>query len=162
MALRSVKSQEHFRVIWLGKSGLREGPHELPRATETDGSNADIRWTGPLPHPDVSRVMAACDLFALPFTDGVSTKRGTLAAALLHGLPIITTRGRQVDGMFVHRENIYLVPRGDVRAFADGLRELARRPELRTRLALGARALHDAWFSWDTIARQVARSAERA
>jgi glycosyltransferase involved in cell wall biosynthesis len=161
-AIRQLQRQHTFKVVWLGKSGLREqlltGAHEGARPNK---GSCDIIWTGPLPHPEVSRTMAACDLFVLPFADGISTKRGSLAAALLHGLPVLTTRGERLDDMFVHGENVYLVPSGDERAFADGLLELAYCPELRTRLARGAKALHDARFGWEVIARQVARSAEK-
>jgi len=103
--------------------------------------------------------MAACDLFVLPYIDGISSKRTTLAAALLHGLPVLATRGKRLDGMFVHGENIYLVPLGDDEAFAHGRLGLGRRPELRPRLAHGARALHDARFAWEVVAEQVARYA---
>ena len=150
--------------MWLGKSGLhpeRGAGWQQGNQSPGEGSG-DIIWTGPLPHPDVSRLMAACDLFVLPYIDGISSKRTTLAAALLHGLPVLATRGKRLDGMFVHGENIYLVPLGDAQAFADGLMELGRFPELRTRLAHGARALHDARFAWDVIAEQVARSAGAA
>ncbi len=162
-AFGNVKREQSMKLVWLGKSGLhferRAGLHE---ARGVDDGGGGIIWTGSLPHPEISRIMSACDLFVLPFTDGVSMKRGTLAAALLHGLPILTTRGKRLDDIFVHGENIYLVPRGDADAFADGLLELARCPRLRDRLARGARTLHDAHFAWDVIARQVARVVEGA
>jgi glycosyltransferase involved in cell wall biosynthesis len=160
-AFEKVKSERSLTLVCLGKSGLRpERRAGSQKGNQSAGEGSgDIIWTGPLPHPEVSRLMATCDVFVLPYLDGISSRRTTLAAALLHGLPVLTTRGKQADAMFVHRENIYLVPLGDAQAFADGLMELARCPELRTRLALGARALHAARFSWHTIARQVVRLA---
>jgi glycosyltransferase involved in cell wall biosynthesis len=98
----------------------------------------------------------------LALSDGISTKRGSLAAGLLHGLPIIATRGERVDSTFVHGENVYLVPVGDEHALSCALRELAASPELRARLARGARLLHERVFHWDVIARQVASVASVA
>jgi glycosyltransferase involved in cell wall biosynthesis len=144
-AIKMVRRRHTLGIVWLGKSGAG-GP----------GLSDDrITWTGPLPHPEVSRIMSACDVFVLPFSDGVSTKRGTLAAALLHELPIVTTRGNSIDEIFLHGDNLYLVPVGDSEALARGLLEVADSADLRTRLARGARVLHSQHFAWDVIARQV-------
>ncbi len=159
--VRRAHPKHSLKLVWLGESGLCvERRTESRRVTQTHTDGGDVIWTGPLPHPEISRTMSACDLFVLPFTDGISTKRGTLAAALLHGLPVLTTRGKRLDDVFVHGENIYLAPLGDEQAFGERLLELARRSELRTRLAKGGRVLHDAHFRWDLIAKQVARLAE--
>lgn len=156
-ALQELRHERPVKLVWLGKSGFgAEKWRSLQQAIQTTKPSLAIIWTGMLPHPEVSRMMAACDLFVLPFTDGVSTKRGTLPAALLHELPVLTTRGIRVDDVFVHRQNMYLVPVGEAQAFTNGLLELARCPELRLNMAQGALALHDAHFAWDVIARQVA------
>jgi glycosyltransferase involved in cell wall biosynthesis len=144
-ALEAVPTRYPLKVVWLGRSGVSESRMRSDRIT----------WTGPLPHPEISRIMSACDIFVLPFTDGISTKRGTLAAALLHELPVVATRGERVDGVFVHGDNTYLVPSGDSKALAQGLVELARSAELRARLASGAGALHRRHFAWGIIAGQV-------
>lgn len=77
-------------------------------------------------------------------------------AALLHGLPVVTTRGEYLDNRFVDGENMYLVPPGDSEKLADAFVELSSHPSLRERLAQGAKALYHAHFSWDAIASQVA------
>jgi glycosyltransferase involved in cell wall biosynthesis len=161
-ALSKLREVESLKLVWLGKSGFHaDVPTGRDYAARFIEDDKDIIWTGPLPHPEVSRMMSACDLFVLPLTDGISTKRGTLAAALQHGLPILTTRGKRLDDLFVQRENIYLVPQGDFRAFAEGLTELARGSDLRDRLALGARRLYEDHFSWEVIAARVAALCDR-
>lgn len=155
-AVGRVNLKHSLKLVWLGESGLSVERRTEFRATQSHSDGGDAIWTGPLPHPEISRIMSACDLFVLPFTDGISTRRGTLAAALLHGLPVLTTRGKFLDEVFVHGENVYLTPLGDAQALAEGLFELARCTALRHRLARGARVLHDAHFGWDVIARQVA------
>jgi glycosyltransferase involved in cell wall biosynthesis len=158
--VEKLQREHSLKLVWLGMSGIQPmGRAGSPKASE---AAVDIVWTGPRPHPEISRTMAACDLFVLPFKDGVSTKRGTLAAALLHELPIIATRGERLDDIFVHRHNIYLIPLVGVGALSEGLSELARWPELRTRLSRGARTLHDERFAWNVIAREVVRLADSA
>lgn len=152
-AVRNVKKKCPLKVVWIGNTG----PRTRPLANDDN-----IIWTGPLPHPEVSRLMTACDVFAYPFTDGISTKRSSLAAALSHGLPILATRGATLDDLFVHRENVYLVSQGDTQGFEDGLQELALHPELRDRLSRGGRALHDRHFAWHTIAEQLLKSLNAA
>lgn len=157
--LRRLKREQAVKLVWLGASGLQgERWARLQQATLAAELGQDIMWTGPLSHPEVSQIMSASDFFVLPLTDGVSTKRGTLAAALLHGLPILTTKGKRVDDVFVHRQNIYLVPSGNAQTFADGMVELARCPDLRAHIAAGARALYETTFTWEVIARQVSRA----
>jgi len=156
-AVRALGREQPCKLIWVGKSRADEpSSGQITRSFLDDG---DIVWTGPLPHPEVSRIMTACHLFVLPFTDGVSTRRSTVAAALLHGLPLLTTRGKRLDEMFLHCENLYVVPVGDAHGFARGLLELARCPTLRARLAQCGRVLHDSRFAWGEIARQVAHHA---
>jgi glycosyltransferase involved in cell wall biosynthesis len=152
-AFRKLEEERPARLVWVGNAGSRE-----PVDNATLRGTSDVVWTGALPHPEVSQIMSACDVFVLPFKGGVSTKRGSLAAALLHELPVLTTRRGSLDAMFAHRDNIYLVPLGDSDALADGLLELGRDSELRRRLARGARALHEARFAWDVLAKRIARS----
>jgi glycosyltransferase involved in cell wall biosynthesis len=116
----------------------------------------DVTWTGHLPHSEVSKLLSVCDLMILPFLGGVSTRRTSAVTALQHGLPLLTTRGIGQEPWFVHGKNAYTVPAGDGPALAQGLVDLARKPELRAQLAEGARALFRASFAWDVIAQRVA------
>ncbi len=159
--LRELKQRQSVKLIWLGASGLTQGQWAtIAPISHGNDLGPDVLPTGHLSHPEISRMMSACDLLVLLFRDGVSTKRGTVAAALLHGLPILTTKGKLVDDLFVHGENVYLVPAGNAEAFSQGLRELARHPDLRARLGRGARTLYDSHFDWDVIAHQVVRVAQ--
>src|SRR2546421_411107 len=76
-AVEKLKRERPLSLVWLGKSGLhpeRGAGWQQGNQSPGEGSR-DIIWTGPLPHPDVSRLMAACDLFVLPYIDGISSKR---------------------------------------------------------------------------------------
>ena len=117
------------------------------------GLGRRLSWTGFVAPQEVSASFAAADLCVLPFRDGVSLLHGTLHAALVHGMPILTTSPRVSLPELTHGENIYLVPREDPVRLAEAMVDLARRPKLRQRLAAGARALSGT-FRWDRIATQ--------
>ena len=122
------------------------------------------RWTGRLSPQDTSIALQSLDVCILPYLDGASFRRGTLMAALAHGLPLITTTPalastagpRLIDG-----ENCRLVPPGDVGALALAIEELAGSPSLRERLAQGALTLARS-FTWEEIARRTVALYERA
>ncbi len=129
---------------------------------DIDGS---VRWTGQLSPEDTSRALQSLDACVLPYEDGASFRRGTLMAALAHGLPIITTRpsrrpAGEASRCLSDRENCLLVPPGDVGALAEAIQELANSPSLRERLARGARDLSKQ-FTWERIARKTLDAYER-
>jgi polysaccharide biosynthesis protein PslF len=125
--------------------------------------------TGYLPPPDLSATLLACDVIALPFSDGASARRGTLMAALAHGLPIVSTLparrsalpgppafwlGTGPGGLAVRDgESILLVPPDDPAALTAALARLAEAPELRAHLAAGARAVA-ARIAWPALAAE--------
>lgn len=161
--LNRVKRLGPARLVWIGG-----GTPDRQRAIRIDQAvqelrlrSTDVQWRGFVPHVEASRILGACDVAVLPFIDGVSTRRTSAVSALQHGLPLLTTRGTSLEPLFVHGENVYLVPTRDRQALGDGLEELARKPDLRARLAGGARELYKRYFGWDVIASQVARLAER-
>lgn len=155
---RLIGSGRSARLVFVG--GVRAGgPSEYERAVTARIAAATLERmvvrTGYGSAEETSAYLQALDCIALPFADGACYRHGTLAAAIAHGLPILTTRPvptpelglpRLVDG-----ESALLVPPGDERALANGLMALADDAALRARLAAGARALA-ATFAWETIA----------
>lgn len=115
-----------------------------------------VRWTGFLEPEEVSGSFLAADLCVLPFRDGLSFLHGTLHAALVHGMPILTTQPRVTLPELAHGENIYLVPRDDPAALAHAILDLAGAPALRRRLGEGASAL-SMQFRWPALAADTLR-----
>lgn len=163
-ALQQLKKRGPAKLVWIG--GGNPNPQQtlsIEQALRDHGLDGnDVEWTGALRHPEVSRLLSACDVMILPFVDGVSTRRTSAVSALQHGLPLLTTRGASLQPWFVQGENVYLSPTGDRQGLADGLVELARRPDLRARLAQGGRRLYETYFGWDVIAQQVSGLAEHS
>ena len=118
----------------------------------------DIRVVAPgfLESADVSRHLAAADIYLAPFIDGVSTRRTTLIAALQHGLPVVGTDGPLTDPMLRDvAAGVVLVPVGDPAAFARAVLNLADHDTTRAKQATEARALYERQFDWARISSQL-------
>lgn len=115
------------------------------------GLGARVHWTGYVPAEEVSASFLACDLCVLPYRDGVSFLHGTFHAALVHGMPIVTTQSRVTLPELANGENILLVPPEDPQALAGAIRQLASEPDLCHKLGAGSKTLSEQ-FRWDKIA----------
>ena len=177
---------EQVRLLVIGGTATRPEDRayaaEVERQIDSLGLRQRVVVTGHCDATQVSAHLLAADLAALPFADGASFRRGSLLAALAHGMPTITTNdegrttndeGRTTndDGRWTmddgptpdsrlpttHRleegENVLLIPPGDAGALARAMAQLAGDAPLRTRLSAGGRALA-ANFSWEAIAER--------
>ncbi|MBK9942888.1 MAG: glycosyltransferase [Kouleothrix sp.] len=63
----------------------------IERQIAERGLGTRVQRTGHCAPAEVSAYLLAADIAALPFSDGASFRRGSLLAALAHGLPVITT-----------------------------------------------------------------------
>ncbi len=150
----------------IGASDLTNVAYEqrILELIEDRGLQDVVRFTGYLPPSEVSASLAASDICVLPFRDGASFRRGSLMAALAHGLPIVTTdfpdgSGTRTEDAFsrlprlVHRESCLLVAPADEKALVGAIMELADSPQLRKKLSEGALGLARS-FAWERIARE--------
>lgn len=75
---------------------------------------------GVLAAEEVGERLMACDVFLAPFIDGLSTRRGSVVAALQHGVPVVSTSRGWTDAALRGREGIELVPvEAGIAAFAE-------------------------------------------
>ncbi len=134
-ALKHVSAKGHkVKMLFVGAihPDAQAGMIELARSMALE---ARVLWTGFSPAEDVSAYLSSADIGVFPYPDGVSEKRGTLLAAMCHGLPLVTTHKGHVSSMFIQRENILLVPVGDHKQMAEAIEELIVDEELRNRLS---------------------------
>ncbi len=115
-----------------------------------------ILWTGYTPAREVSANFLAADICVLPYSDGVSFRRGSFMAALAHGLPIVSTQPHMLIPALADGDNIFLIPAEDPQAAADALETLITKPALRARLSSGALDLAKS-FTWERIAAQTSQ-----
>ena len=150
----------HVRLILIG--GEAAAPQDqayaekLRMRIQSSPLQQRVYITGHCSAEDVSAHLLAADLAVLPFKDGASFRRGSLLAALAHGLPTITTQPRSIPELrpqLIDDQNVVLVPINNAAALASAISGLALEPARRMRLAEGARQLA-AYFSWHDIAEQ--------
>ncbi len=149
---------------------LEQVKHEI-RELKLDGR---VMWTDYMPAEQVSAHFYASDICVLPYRDGASFRRGSIMAALAHGMPIITTRPAvvpqiQFAGKTMTRDeemeladipklpelrdgdNVLLVPPDDPQAVILAVTRLQTSPGLVSQLSSNARILARE-FSWEKIA----------
>ena len=119
------------------------------------GLGERVHWTGYACHEEVSAALLATDVCVLPYRDGVSFRRGTLHACMIHGCAVVTTRPAVPLPEVRDGENMLLVSPRDPDALAEAVVRLAADPGLRSRLEAGVVELA-ATFVWERIARQTA------
>lgn len=180
-ALRLLKDEGRrcgYKLLMLGQgsgdSSVTHDDHEQHlRCLARDlGLEADIVWAGYLPPEEISACLLSADVGVFPFREGASLRRGSLVAALAHGLPVVTTCGlptRPVNQLrfprLVDTDNVLTARPGDPQSVAAAIRRLAGDGALREHLSLRAREMVDL-LSWDRIAGTLldyyqARLAER-
>jgi glycosyltransferase involved in cell wall biosynthesis len=109
-----------------------------------------ITVTGYCPPDEVSNYLKNTMICVLPFTDGVSMRRGTFIAALQHGLPVVTTFGKEVPDVLKNWENVILTPVGDSQAMSQAILKLIHNHDLINKISVNARKLGE-YFSWERI-----------
>lgn len=109
--------------------------------------------TGPLESREVSTWLCACDVAALPYDEGLSTRRGTFMVATAHGLPVVTTKPRRPDLLEIRDGEVAFIAAGDARALALKLARVRNDSVYRAELESGARAVAQR-YSWRRIARR--------
>jgi polysaccharide biosynthesis protein PslF len=126
-------------------------PEELRRLAVALGVARRLTWTGYYASDSdiASRYLAAADVAVLPFGAGAYLNNSSIAAAAVHALPIVTTRGSDVEEAFRDGQNLLFVPPGDAPALAEAIRAVRGDAVLRERLRTGAADLAATWFSWE-------------
>lgn len=111
---------------------------------------------GHLDEEAISRHLAAADIYLAPFTDGVSTRRTTLMAALQHGLSVVGTDGHNTDDLLRRSTMCMRLTRVDDRdAFSRTVCDLADSPEARAELGARARSLYEGEFDWSVVSTRL-------
>lgn len=124
---------------------------ELQALSGALGLDGHVRWLGHCSRERIATLLVASDIYVLPYDDGISARRSTLVAGIIHRLPIISTHPVRPSRLFRDGENVLLVPPGDHIAFARAVTTLIGSSDLRRRLCLGVADLAEK-FSWPRIA----------
>jgi FkbM family methyltransferase len=117
-----------------------------------------LTWTGQFQWDSDtgSRYLHAGDACVLPFDYGATLNNSSLAAASLHGLPVISTElpeGR--DEALQHGRNIYLSRPQDPEMLADMILTLKENALLRERLRTGIMRLAQDWYQPSVVTKRL-------
>jgi len=152
-ALRAEGRRFRLFMVGGGRVGDEGYLASLKERGRALGLGDEVVWTGYLPPERASGILLGADLFLAPYAGGISSRRGSLMAALAHGLAVVSTPSRIPTRHFREGENFASVPFGDAGALAGAVSALLDDPARRERLAAGARELA-ARFAWPAIARE--------
>lgn len=139
-------------LLLMGDLGPRRPELQALEAQIAGTKKGDqIRLTGKLSLPEVSRLVASLDLYLFPMNTGANTRSSTLPLALGAGVPVVAINGRETDPLFEHGRNVYYADDLTGPAFARAALSVLADPALAARLAAGGRALFDEHLAWDRI-----------
>lgn len=69
-----------------------------------------VHASGPLTNPELSRHLQACDLLVQPYPEGISTRRTSTMASLVHGKAVVTSEGPASESLWREHGAVSLVP----------------------------------------------------
>jgi len=87
-ALKAIRGRRQMVLVIVGDIGTQREASELTSALSAE---APTTFTGPLPEAEAAAVIASLDVIALPFTGGLTGRRGSYLAARAQGTYIVTT-----------------------------------------------------------------------
>jgi glycosyltransferase involved in cell wall biosynthesis len=147
---------QHFKLVIIGGGAVtpedQRYAHEVQTLIAGRNLQQRVQITGPCTETEVSAHLLSADMVALPFHDGASYRRGSLLAALSHGVPTITTTPvTPLDPSLVDGVHALLLPSANADTLKHAIISLADDTAMRERLAKGGRDLARN-FDWSTIA----------
>ncbi len=137
------------RLLW-----IYAGPE--PERFHTLAATIPHQARGTLQGQSLSAFFAATNLMLSPFSDGVSTRRGSFLAALQHGTPTLSTYGPLTDTILLRgQDRAYaLTPTKQERSFIERAIHLAQSPHLDCMGAKAHRFYHE-HFTWKHLTHRL-------
>ena len=123
--------------------------HQVYARTLQAEAPREIRWSFDLPFEDVGRVLGHSFAAYLPFPDGASERRGSLAAAWLNGLPVLSRIGEATTPAM---RGLVVATRGADDALS-ALDNLKRRPDEYERISRASQRYAQS-RTWKDVAEQ--------
>jgi hypothetical protein len=106
-----------------------------------------IHAAGGQPDREISIALSACDLMIQPYEDGVSSRRGSMMAALAHQRAVVTTTGESTEPIWSEAAAAAMAPNGDSDALREAARRLSTDQAERKRIASAGKRLYDERFA---------------
>lgn len=142
-AVDAVMKKNRVPVRWLLLGGVKPEWFSL---------SSPVLAPGFLPPNELSAYLQITDVFLMPHISGLSAKRGTLIAALQHGLPVVGTEGPMTDRFWRDAPGVVLTSMLGKNRFADAVYDLTTSEERRVTLGQQNRRLFEERLTWPRIA----------
>jgi glycosyltransferase involved in cell wall biosynthesis len=155
--LEIVERVPEAHVILIGRGGK-----QFAERLESDGQvpPGRITATGPLNPTEIAPQIQLCDLLIQPYSDGISTRRGSAMAGLALGMPMITQTGHLTENLWSECRAVQFVPDPDPRTWVEMAKALIASPEERIKLGARARSLYQMRFSLEKTLDRLLKSGE--
>jgi len=145
------------RFLFIGQGPLRE---EAERIVKSSGTKDKTLFVGSVPHGEVPRFLAACDVLVSPH---VPLAQGTeffgsptkLFEYMAMGRPIVASRLGQIAEVLRHEETAFLVQPGDPEDLAQGILRLLKDQRLGETLGKAARETVVKNYTWEANAKRI-------
>jgi len=141
----------HLLVVGRGLKGEEQ---DLLTEAGAAGLASRVAYAGWVPEEELADYFAAADVAMYPYDDTLINRTKCsvrLTDLMMAGLPVVADAVGQNPAYLEHGVSGWLVPPGDVEAFAHGLAALLADPGLRLRLGQAARQRVTEDFSWDRL-----------
>lgn len=158
--LAVLERNSHAVVLLIGAGSTAFRQEILANKREWDSR---IHATGPMNPEQVSAHLAACDVVVQPYRDGVSTRRGSVMAALANGCAIVTTHGLVSEDIWAESGAVKMAPAGDDETLIESVEQVLTDDGLRGKLRAAAKELYRTRFdiSHTTEKLRAARAAAK-
>jgi glycosyltransferase involved in cell wall biosynthesis len=149
-----------LKFVWIGSVDCNCAAFRaVAEQARRHGVSDRIEWTGSLGPAAVSEHLSALDVFISLQDGGPCFRRGSLVAAMAHGLPIVALGGSGTDLRLEHGEHMLIVPRS-AEAVSRAVEELLQSPDRRAKLARSATKFHDRYLDWGVLTDQLIEAAQ--
>jgi glycosyltransferase involved in cell wall biosynthesis len=143
------------RLVLVGAPGPDSDHADRWRAAMARGGCAEeLEFSGVLAPDALSAALAGLDTVVYADPSGPTSRRGTLAAALAHGRPVVALDGPQRWDSLADAGAVVLSPPDPV-ALAEQLERFAADPELRRRVGERGRAFYERSMAPSVAAERV-------
>jgi glycosyltransferase involved in cell wall biosynthesis len=150
-----IDSIGRFRLSILGR-GSHEATSKLQELLDPR-LDVELETTGVLPEGELGARLARADAALFVRGGGISSRRGTVLAALAAGLPVVGYAGPETAPPLSEAGVILACP-GDAEAAAAALAQLARDPGLAQSLRARSVSAYSAYFAWPVVAEHMERA----
>lgn len=114
-----------------------------------------IESTGELDQVAISAHIQACDIMIQPYPDGVTAKRTSILASLLHEKAILTTSGNNSELFWSKRKCVLLYKEGSDLDFITQFEQIIYDSSVKKRLELKAKETYQLFFSLNSTIQKL-------